>query len=200
MKTQLALTTLALAAGASAQTNATFILMASNDVTPATPSTTISVYAAWDQPMPPGSIGSFFLGFSDYDLVASDGDFTSASLRFGMSPPNHPGTPNGSRVERAVIGQIVIPGVIVRVDNPVLLAEYEWVTTDFSRRTVELYSENTRSFTVWPFAGGPSLNLVSRGEFTPGAGAITVIPGPSVLAFIALAPAMMRRSRPGEPT
>jgi len=198
MKTQLPLTTLALAAGASAQTNATFILMASNDVTPASPSTTISVYAAWDQLNP----GDLVFGAADYDLVATEGLFSSPTLVLGMNPPNNPGTANGSRVDGAAIGQVHLPsiGIFASEDNPILLAEYTWTTTNFAFRSVDFVTENTASFLLVPGVGGTSVNMVSTGQFTPGVGSLTVVPAPATLASLAgmaLAPAVMRRRRPG---
>jgi len=194
MKTELGLIAVAFAASASAQTNGRFILMSSNDVTPSSPATTISVYAAWDQVVP----GDFILGAVNYDLVAAEAEFTAATLLFATKyAPNTAGTPDGPRVTGASIGQVHIPaaGIYANPANPALLAEYVWTTEDFSPRSIALRTENTTHFTLVPWGPGPvSINLVSLGALTPGSGSITVVPAPSA-ALIAL-PLLARRRRP----
>jgi len=192
-KTVALLGVVGLAAAASAQSNGTYIIMASNDVDPMNTSTTISVYAAWDQANP----GDFVLGAGNYDLVASDGDFTGANLVLGADPPNNAGTPAGSRVNGAAIGQVHLPtlGLPGSPDNPILLAEYTWTTTNFANRTVDLSTENTTQFSVVPGPGGVSINLVNSGAFSAGSGSFNVTPAPSALALLGLGGLVAARRR-----
>jgi len=194
MNIRTTLATIAFASGASAQSNATFLLTASNEVTPASPSTTISIYAAWDQPNP----CDFIFGAANYDLVAAEGEFTSATLRLSSSPPNRVGVLNGNRVDGAAIGQLHIPaiGIFGNTKNVVLLVDYEWTTTDFTARSVDLTTENTTNFSIVPPTGGVAINMVDQGRFVPGSGSITVVPAPSTLtAFAAVTLVAARRRR-----
>jgi len=182
-----------LAASAAAQSNGTYVIMSSNDVSPGTPETTISVYAAWDQ----GAPGDFVLGAVNYDLVAAEGEFTGTNLVLGANPPNNAGTPAGSRVNGAAIGQVHLPtlGLPGNPDNPILLAEYTWTTTNFSNRTVDLSTESTSNFSIVPGPGGVSMNLVTSGDFSPGSGVINVVPAPSALALLGLGGLVAARRR-----
>jgi MYXO-CTERM domain-containing protein len=189
MKKSIAILSVAgLAAAASAQpSNATFIIEASNDVSPGTPTTTITVSAAWDEQME-----HVFSG-ANYDLVASDGEFTSADLIL-MFTGNNPGTPAGSRVNGASIGQIHLPPAVPGMQgNPMALASYDWTTTDFTPRTVNLSTENTTQFRVTPLPGGTTIDLL--GGFTAGSGSFNVVPAPSALALLGLGGLVAARRR-----
>lgn len=185
------------AAGAQA-TNATFIIESSNDVSPSSSSTTISVYAVWDQPVPPGRWGSYTLIAANYDLVAEETAFTDASL--ASSPiRGTPGVLMGNRVNAAAVQQLHAPalGVWSNWDNPILLAQYTWTTTYFAQRTVDLTTENTSTFSVAPTYGGVSIDLVEQGRFAPGTGRIIVVPAVPTVALLGATTclAMARRRR-----
>jgi MYXO-CTERM domain-containing protein len=177
-----------LAAVASAQpSNARFIITSSNDVDPMNPTTTIQVLAAWDETME-----HVFSG-TNYDLVASDGEFTSASLDL-MFTGNNAGTPAGNRVNGASIGQIHLPPAVPgQQGNPIALASYEWTTTDFTPRTVDLSTENTTQFRVTPLPGGLTISLIN--SFTAGSGSFNVTPAPSALALLGLGGLVAARRR-----
>jgi hypothetical protein len=164
--------------------NATFILEASNDVSPAMPTTTITVSADWDE------IFEHVFSGADYDLVASGGEFISANLIL-IFTGNDPGTPAGSRVNGAAIGQIHLPPAVPGVTgHPVELASYEWTTTNFSVRSIDFSTENTTQFRITPLAG---MTISMMGSFTPGSGSFNVTPAPPAAALLGLLIAARRR-------
>jgi MYXO-CTERM domain-containing protein len=177
-----------MAASAAAQPSSpTFILTPTGDVSPTSPSTHIDVFARWDE-----TAEHVFSG-ANYDLVASDGEFIDAELILLFTGSNA-GTLAGSRVSGAVIGQIHLPPFSPGMrGNPIWLARYEWITTDFTPRTVELSTENTTQFRVTPLPGGLTINLMS--SFTPGSGSFNVTPAPSALALIGLGALVAARRR-----
>jgi hypothetical protein len=178
----------ALAGLASAQpSNPTFIIEASNDVSPAMPTTTITVSATWDE-----QEEHVFSG-ADYDLVATGGEFTSANLIL-IFTGNTPGTPSGARVNGASIGQIHNGSVPGRSGNPIELASYEWTTTNFSPRTIDFSTENTTQFGVTNrFRYGPVIHIF--GTFTPGSGSLVVIPAPPAAALLGIGALIAARRR-----
>jgi len=92
---------------------------------------------------------------------------------------------NGSRVDGAAIGQAFGPhcGILgCPTQSQILLAEYTWVATDFTPRTVGFITENTMNFTVVSIASGfPALPGVQLfpGQFRAGAGSVEVVPAPA---------------------
>jgi hypothetical protein len=192
---RLALTIL-LAASATthAQTNGTFLLVSSNTVSPSTPTTTIEIWATWVDPS-----ARFLFGGTNYDIEAGDGVFTGGTLALGSSPPNSIGAISGRKVTGAAIGQflLVCDPFGCPNENPILLATYDWTTTDFTPRTVALESLNTNNFVVGtPVIPGPQILVqMYPSEFTPGSGVITVVPAPAGWLVLALPLVGMRRRR-----
>jgi len=168
---------------ANAQTNARFLIVVSGEVTPATPEVTVEVWAAWDVTNP----GEFYFAQADYDLVAGDGEFTSAQLLTGILAASTPGTLAGSRVHGALIGNAIcipslpLPGI---EDNPIALASYTWTTTDFTARDVDLMTEATTRFNLLPGPGGLCVSMVPGLE--PGSGSIRVVPAPGAALIIGM--------------
>jgi hypothetical protein len=175
-----------------AQTDGTYLLRSTNTVGPSSPFATIEVWATW---LDPGEQFRFARG--DYNLTASDGAFSNP-----VNVLNGPGTTTGvivgNMISGARNGQILIPTIppIPIPFNPVLLAVYDWSTTDFTPRTVSLDTSNTSVFTVGiPRIGEPPiLSELFPNNFTPGSGIITIVPAPAAWVVLAL-PLVARRRR-----
>jgi hypothetical protein len=190
-----ALATSALPGEVSAQTNGTFLLTSSNIVSPATPSTTIEIWATWDDP----AMG-FLFGGADYDLTAGDGLFSNP-VNVLMGPGSTTGVIAGNVISGGINGQILIcsiQGCLGSTDNPILIATYDWTATDFTPRAVNLVTSNTRNFVVGDRQTRANVQL-APGQFIPGAGVIAVVPAPAVwlVLGLSLAGTTRRRSRPG---
>ncbi|MCH7791846.1 MAG: hypothetical protein IID31_06165 [Planctomycetes bacterium] len=178
------------AAPAIAQTNGTFLLTSSNTVSPTTPTTTVGIWATWFDP----GAEVLFRG-ADYDLTAGDGVFSNPVNRlFG---PFSTGVIAGNVISGAFSGQIHLPpfGSASR-DNPILLATYDWTTTDFTPRTVSLDTSNSSYFYIIELAiPDPGRLNMFPGAFTPGSGVINVIPAPTAWVVLALPLAAATRRR-----
>ena len=178
-----------------AQTDGTYLLVSSNTVSPTTPITTIEIWATWADPRTEWVFGS-----SNYDLTAGDGVFSNP-VNVLNGPGSSTGVIAGSVISGAVNGQLHIPSLFIGSrDNPILLATYDWTTTDFTVRTVTLTSSNTSQFLValWgpPPLGGRTFQMFPQ-LFTPGLGVINVVPAPAawiVLALPIVAASRRRRS------
>ncbi len=171
-----------------AQTNGTYLLTSSNTVSPGSPTTTIEIWATWDDPL-----RGFGFGGADYGLFAGDGIFSNA-INFLHGPGSSTGVITGNVVSGAANGQVVLPGLPIRTDNPILLATYDWTTTDFTPRSVSLETRNTSNFILVSIASGATVQLVPN-NFTPGTGVITVVPAPAAWFAIALPLVAARRRR-----
>ena len=184
------------AGGTLAQTNGTYLLKSTYTVSPATPTTTIEVWATWDDPA-----GTFAFGGTDYDLTAGDGVFSNpVNVLFPSGGLGTPGVTAGNRVTGAALGQLFLfpPGLfqLHKDDNPILMATYDWTATDFTPRVVGLVSSNTTFFTVVnPWLISPNSTQLYPHEFTPGSGVINVIPAPAVWPIVAVALATGARRR-----
>ena len=174
-----------------AQTNGTYLLTSSNTVSPSSPITTIAIWTAWADP---GGELQFVLG--DYDLTASEGIFSNPvnGLR---GPGSSTGLIAGNTISGATNGQVLFPfPPKFGIDNPILLATYDWTTSNFTARTVDLHTSNTSTFILGDWRTGGFIELFPH-EFTPGSGVINVIPAPAawvVLALPLVAAARRRRS------
>ncbi len=181
----------AFAVPALAQTDGRYLLLSSNTVSPSSPITTISIWATW---VDPGIL--FVFGAGDYDLTASDGQFSNP-VNVLRGPGSSTGVIAGNVISGAVNGQLNIPSLPpTPAINPILLATYDWTTTDFTPRTVNLHTSNTNVFTV-SFLRYPNPTLYVElypHEFTPGSGVINVVPAPPVWFALAL-PLVARRRR-----
>jgi len=161
-------------------------------VSPAQPSVTLTVSAAWE----PDPLFAGLFGVGNYDLVASSGEFTRATVLLGQDPPNTAGMINGRRVTEAAVGQVHIPpiGIFGDPSNPLPPTEYVWTTEDFTPRTIEFITENTTNFSILTLE--LPINLAQQGLFTPGFATITVVPGPAgALTFGLLASFHLSRRR-----
>ena len=173
------------------QTDATYLLLSSNTVRPSSPTTTIEIWAEW---VDPGALYAF-VG-ADYDLTAGDGVFSNPVNVLG-GPASSTGVIAGNLISGASNGQIPwttpFPWVPIR-DNPILLATYDWTTTDFTPRMVDLHTSSTSAFIVGLIATGLTFQLYPQ-EFTPGSGAINVVPAPAAWIVLALPLAAATRRR-----
>ena len=171
-----------------AQTNGTYLIQVSGTVSPARPTVSVEIWAAWDQPAP----GDYYLYAGDLDLVASDGAWSNPSF---LITPNSggwsAGVASGSVISGVLVGQMVCGPVSCgspNVSNPYPLISAEWTTTDFTPRSVQLFSEGTMNFIL----GHSTLYALFQlypGNFTPGSGVINVVPAPAawplgVLLFV----------------
>ena len=172
-----------------AQTGGTYVLTYTNDVNPTTPTVTIGIWATWADPA-----RHFIFAVGTYDLTASDGVFSNP---VNMNPKlgSTTGVIAGNVITGAVLGQLHFPtlGIIGSRDNPILLATYDWTTSNFTPRTVRLETSNTQAFLVAWWADAPggfpragmSVPLFPH-EFTPGSGVIIVNPAPAAWVVLAL--------------
>lgn len=187
-KTAAVLTSL-LAVPALAQTDATYLLVSSNTVSPTTPTTTIEVWTTW---VDPGALFVFMA--ADYDLTAGDGIFSNP-VNVLRGPGSSTGVIAGNIISGGRNGQLLNPiPPVWSHDNPILLATYDWTSTDFTPRTVDLRTENTSVFVVFRPLWG-TVDLYAQ-EFTPGAGVINVIPAPAawpLAALLLVSPGRRRR-------
>ena len=173
-----------LAAPALAQTGGTYLLTSTNTVSPGSSTTTIGIWATWTDPRV-----EWVFGAGDYDLTAGEGVFSNP-VNVLNGPGSTTGVIAGNVISGAANGQLHIPSLIIGSrDNPILLATYEWTTTDFTVRTVTLTTSNTSQFLValWgpPPLGGLTFQMFPQ-LFTAGAGVINVVPAPAVWVVLAL--------------
>ena len=163
-----------------AQTNGTYLLRSSNPVSPSSPTTRIEFWATWTDP---GGELQFALG--NYDLTASEGVFSNP-VNVALGPGSSTGVIAGNTISGATNGQIIPPfppkfGIV----NPVLLATYDWTTSDFTARTVDFHTSNTSTFMLGDWRTGGFTELYPH-EFTPGSGVINVVPAPTAWVVLAL--------------
>ena len=175
---KISLTIAFLAAPALAQTNGTFVLTSSNNVSPSLPITTISIWAAWDDPS-----GELIFGAGNYDLTAGDGVFSNP-VNVLNGPGSSAGMANGNVITGGVNRQILYP-FPTPVFNPILLARYDWTTADFTARAVDLLTSNTNFFVLGDWRTLRFIELFPI-RFTPGSGVINVVPAPAVWVVLAL--------------
>ena len=182
------LVVVSLAGPALAQTNATFVLTSSNTVSPTISTTTIEIWAMWDDP---GS--QFFFGGAGFDLTAGDGEFSNP-VNIINGPGSTTGVITGNIISGALLGQFCGSQCSFPFIDPILLATYDWTTTNFEPRAVDLFTSNTQNFIVTSIQTGSQVNLFPR-EFTPGAGIINVVPAPAAWLVLALPLVAGRRRR-----
>ncbi len=178
-----------LAAPALAQTNGTYLLTSSNTVSPGSPTTTIAIWAAWDDP---GTL--FHFGGAGYDLTAGEGEFSNA-VNVLSGPGSRTGVIAGNVITGAVNGQFFLGGPPnPNANNPILVATYDWTTADFRPRAIDLFTSNTQHFIVVSTQTLHQVNLFPQ-EFMAGSGVINVVPAPVVWLAIALPLVAGRRRR-----
>lgn len=203
-RAKLSLLMVLVAVPAFAQTDGTYLLVSTNAVSPTTPTTTIEFWATWTDPGVEWVFGAgeWVFGAGDFDLTAGDGVFSNP-----VNVLNTRGTTTGviagNVISGAVLGQLHFPtlGIIGSRDNPILLATYDWTTTDFTPRTVSLDTSNTNHFIVILWDQNPMPPVVTvelfPHEFTPGSGVIIVIPAPAAWVVLAVPLAAATRRRAG---
>ena len=177
-----------------AQTNGTYLIQVSGTVSPASPTVSVEIWSAWDQPAP----GDYSLYGGDLDLVASEGAWSNPSF---LITPNSggwsAGVASGSVISGVLVGQMVcgpIGCVTPNTSNPYPFISAEWTTTDFTPRSVQLFSEGTMNFVL----GHSTLHALFHlypGNFTPGSGVINVVPAPAAWLVLALPLAAAPRRR-----
>ena len=178
-----------LAVPAFAQSDATYLLLSSNTVSPSSPTTTIGVWATWGDPR-----AEWIFGAGDYDLTAGDGVFSNP-VNVLNAPGSSTGVIAGNVISGAVNGQVHIPqvGIIGSRDNPILVVTDASTTAIYTPRTVSLHTSNTANYWVlwWdPQAyftpHPPPPHNMFPWSFTPGSGVINVVPAPAVWFVLAL--------------
>ena len=179
-RTMMCLWTALISVPALGQFDATYLLVSSNTVTPSSPTTTIEIWAMWDD-----LFNEFMFGAANYDLTAGDGVFSNP-----VNVLNGPGSSTG-----VISGNVITGGVNLQFwpgpfgnpnrDNPILLAAYDWTTSDFSPRAVDLQTSNTSVFNVADLNTGGIVELYPH-EFSPGSGVINVVPAPAAWVVLAL--------------
>jgi hypothetical protein len=182
---------LSISVAAHAQTNATYKLVSTNAVGPGVSSTTIEIWVTWTDP--PGADLQFIQG--DYDLAASDGRFVNP-VNVAGGPGSSTGIIAGGTISGANNGGALLPSPPnFPPFQPMLLATYDWATTDFTPRTVDLQTSNTTTFMLGNWPTGNFIELIPN-NFTPGSGTITVVPAPTTwLVFTLPLIASRRRQR-----
>ena len=167
-----------------------WLIKSSNIVSPAQPTTTVEVWAWFDDPT--GERDAFASG--DFDLIAADGEFSNIKLIKGSLP----GSVSGNRVNGVFVGQIWgVAGIIANPQNPILFWTVDWMATDFTPRIVSLDTLNTTTFNIGTNGGHSSMNILDLFPqgFTPGTGVIEVVPSPASAVPVVLVGAVMLRRR-----
>ena len=188
------ITTLCIVSHTSAQTGG-WLIESSTVVSPSNPTTTIKVWAWYDNPQ-----RSVAFSFGNFDFGASDGLFSNPQVNlptFGAANPGStPGTALGSSVNGVFVGQLFgFLGFFANTDNPILAWSAEWTATDFTPRSVDLNTLNTSDFWVASISNGAQTQLYPQG-FTPGAGMIEVVPSPaSAMPLVVVGAMLLRRRR-----
>ena len=190
-----ALAMIALCSHAPAQTlTGGWTIRVSNTVSPSQPIAEIEVWAWFDDPT--GERNAFGLG--DFDFIAADGEFSNAQT-YLWGPGFTPGTPTGNSVRGVFVGQLWgFLGIFANMQNPVLVWSVDWTTADFTPRTVSLDTRNTTTFQIGTNSTHGKMNLLELYPegFTPGTGAIQVVPSPaSATPLLVLGALMLRRRR-----
>ena len=184
-RTRLSLLMVLVAVPALAQTDGTYLLTSTNTVSPRSPTTTIGIWATWTDPRV-----EYIFGAGDFDLTAGGGVFSNPVNVLNGSGSTT-GVIAGNVIFGAFLGQLHIPplGIIGSRDNPILLATYDWTTSNFTRRSVSLDTNNTTAFVVqtWDTSfGNSNTRNLFPGSFTPGSGVIDVVPAPAAWFVLAL--------------
>ena len=137
--------------------------------------------------------------WGDFDFIAAHGEFSNTQMY--LSGGNFSsGTPMGNRVRGVFVGQIWgFAGLWAYTHSPILAWSADWTTTDFTPRTVSLDTRNTTTFEIGTNGTHVyTLNLLELYPqgFTPGAGAIRVVPSAaSATTLLVLGAVMLRRRR-----
>jgi hypothetical protein len=184
----------ALASVATAQQGG-WLVTSSNTVSPLQPTTTIEVWAWYDNPQ-----NGLAFALGDFDFVAGDGLFSNEQVYlpvFGAgNPGSTPGTVNGSTVEGVLVGQLFgMLGWFPNQDNPIRVWSADWTTTNFAGRAVNLDTSATTQFVLGDISTGATTQLYPQG-FSPGTGIIQVVPTPaSAVPMVVVGALILRRRR-----
>ncbi len=171
-----------------------WLIESSNVVSPSQPTTTVEVWAWFDDPT--GERDAFGLG--NFDFIAADGEFSNAQT-YLWGPGFTPGTVRGNGVIGAFVGQWWGGvGIWAYTHSPILAWSADWTTADFTPRTVSLDTRNTTTFQIGTNSTHAGMNLLElyTPGFTPGTGMIEVVPSPaSATPVLVLGAVMLRRRR-----
>ena len=190
------LTTLAilLSCPALAQTNGTYLIQVSGTVSPLSPTVSVEIWAEWDQP----AAGAYYWYGGNLDLVASEGAWSNPSFLLPPGPGTSTGVASGSVISGIFVGQLVCGSfgcIPPNTSNPYPLIRAEWTTTDFTPRSVQLFSEGTMHFVLAESTLHRTFQLYPS-NFTPGSGIINVVPAPAawpLAALLLISPGRRRR-------
>lgn len=167
----------------------TYEIRVSNVVSPGTPSTTVEVYAVWD------SDAYYAFNNATWNLTGDGtGAFSGPASAF-TDPGQVGGTPTGGDVLGITTGQLHMPmgGIFADTSNPIRIWSATWSTTDFTPRTVDLFTE-TDLYNLFSDDTGASWNVTPT--VFEAEGQIRVIPAPASLALLGLGGlAALRRRR-----
>ena len=176
----------------SAQQGGWFI-ESSNIVTPSQPTTTIEVWAWFDDP-------NRRLAFAqgNFDLRSQEGEFTDPRVApagrysFGGTA----GQAQGNLVTGVDVFQLWgFLGLFPNEANPFMIWSVDWTTTDFTPRQVSLETESTSSFMVGLIQTGERTQWYPQ-QFVPGTGMIEVVPSlASAMPLVVLGAMVLRRRR-----
>ena len=171
-----------------------WLIESSNVVSPSQPTTTVEVWAWFDDPT--GERNAF--GRGDFDFIAADGEFSNPQMYLWTSPGFSAGTPMGNSVRGVFVGQLWgFVGLTANMQNPILVWSVDWTTGDFTPRTVSLDTRNTTTFQIGTNSTQIGMNLLElypKG-FTPGTGVIRVVPSPAIATLLVVGAVMLRRRR-----
>ncbi len=157
----------------------------SNQVTPTTPSATVTVSAFF-------SAQDHAFAAALFALVAAEAGWSGNTVL--LPPPNNPGVINGGSIDGITAGQIHFPPVVnANPANPIAVFEATWSTGDFTPRSVDVNTRTTR-FDAYISATSPASQSRLAG-LLEGAGAIEVVPAPSALALLGMGALVAGRRR-----
>ena len=160
-----------------AQTNGTYLIQVSGTVSPLSPTVSVEIWAAWDQP----AAGAYYWYGGNLDLVASEGEWSNPVMLLAPGPGSNAGTPMNSTITGIAVTQFVCGSfgcIPPNTSNPYPLIRAEWTTTDFTPRSVQLFSEGTMHFVLAESTLHRTFQLYPS-NFTPGSGVINVVPAPA---------------------
>ncbi|MFG0282837.1 MAG: hypothetical protein ACF8R7_00305, partial [Phycisphaerales bacterium JB039] len=157
----------------------TFVV--SNDISPARPSATVTLYAGYD---PGGYAQAFAFAGAGLEVGASEPGWSSQQTLPGGSGPGSDGgalAPGGARVEGLNVNQIHFPpgGVFADPTNPLPVWQATFEVTDFSARSIDIFTETSDYFVYTDLYPSRQSRLDTLIE---GAGVIRVIPAPGASA------------------
>lgn len=168
-----------------------FTFELTNVVSPAHPSTTVEVWAHFDDQY------AFAGALWDVNASADPGDFSDPyAVLHALGTSNGVVAPDGDSVGHIIAGQAHFPIGDVHADtsNPILVWTATWSTDDFTPRSVDL-TTSTQKYFLYVDESGFSQEYLSD-DFKEAFASISVVPTPGAAAatFVGVL-AFARRSR-----